>query len=267
MRLSVIGEVDSNGQQSLTVKVVIDDPAKGQARRYRGRDRRLPRILRGTYTFVGTAAAATTAIQALCFIPTDNRIEWSKHETTTFTICVSDGIAPEVKDSGTTVEVYNIGQQFADNWIFGNGCTLSWDERRNLTVGHRQPFGFPLGGGASWSDPFTGQWLLYTDGISAWNAQTGSLVTGAGGTLGGTPGGAASIPAMIIPKPGGDPRVNLFVFAFGTNNKNIRFSEINMSIGANGAVVGLPGREVVGSAPSQDGWVILPHGEPGPITG
>jgi|GEM_PF-2148569 len=258
----VIGEVDFAGLQPLTVKVIMDDAAKGDLVKV-GVGGTFIENPPGTYTFIGTAAQATTAIRILCFVPTDNRIEWSKHETATFTICVSDGIAPEVKDTGTTIEVYNIGQQFADNWIFGNGCTLSWDERRTLTVGQKAPFGLPLGGGGTWSDPKTGEWLLYSDGVSAWipgaAGGLGALVDGASGTMGGASSDASMIPAMIVAKPGGDPRSELFVVAFGARSKNIHFTEIDLSLGTTGAVVGVAGREVGGSSPSQDGWVMLPQ--------
>ncbi|MGK0189473.1 MAG: hypothetical protein ACI9R3_005290, partial [Verrucomicrobiales bacterium] len=257
------GEIIANGTELLTVTVLIDDPAKGTL----GYDPAPPATGgftetsagSGIYQFIGNADEANIAINSLCFIPTDGRIEWSKHETTTLTICVSDLIAPDVKSSLTTIEVYNIGQLFGDNWVFGNGCTLSWDERRNLTVGGGNPFGFPLGGGGTWSDPDTGQWLVYSDGVSAWNAQTGAKLTGADGTLGGSSSDSVNIPAMIVPKPGGDPRVNLYIFAFGSGNKNIHFTEIDLSVGADGAVVGTAGQEIVNTAPSQQGWVILPQ--------
>ncbi len=251
----IIGEVDSNGLQPLTVTVVIDDPVKGELTDLGGFVEGPP----GTYTFLGTAAAATTAIQGLCFVPAEDRIEWSEHETTTFTICVDDGIAPPVCSSGTTIEVYNIGHLFGDNWIFGNGVTLSWDERRNLTVGGGQPFGFPLGGGGTWSDWYTGEWLVYSDGRTAWNAQTGVILTGANGTLGPGLDEDNSIPAMIIPKPGGDPTVNLYIFTTGGNERRVHFTEIDLSVGANGSVVGAAGVQVFGSTPGKEGWAIVPH--------
>ncbi|HUF64156.1 MAG TPA: Ig-like domain-containing protein [Verrucomicrobiales bacterium] len=251
----VIGEVDSNGLQPLTVTVEIDDPAKGELTDLDGFVEGPP----GTYTFFGTAADATTAIQGLCFVPTEDRIEWSKHETTTFTICVDDGIAPPVCSSGTTIEVYNIGHLFGDNWIFGNGVTLSWDERRNLTVGGGQPFGFPLGGGGTWSDWYTGEWLVYSDGRTAWNAQTGMILTGADGTLGAGNGENNSIPAIIVPKPGGNPRENLYIFTTGGNEQRVHFTEIDLSVGLHGAVVDPPGVLVAGSTSSKEGWVLVPH--------
>lgn len=256
----LIGDVDSNGLEILTVKVVIDDPAKGELV-YAG-PLPAPTIIEsppGTYTFSGTPANVTATIRNLCFVPTDNRIDWSKHETTTLTICISDGIAPEVKSDGTTIEVYNIGQQFADNWIFGDGTTMSWNDRRILTVGRRQPFGLPLGGGGTWSNPYTGEWLLYTDGVTAWNPRTGTPIAGAVGTLGGQTSDSNMIPAMVVPKPWGDPNIHLFVFAFASQSRSIRFTEIDLSLGAAGQVVGTPGREVGGSSNSQQGWVLIPH--------
>jgi len=57
----------------------------------------------GTYTFIGTAAAAQTAIRGLVFTPTANHVAVGSTEQTTFTLSVNDGIAPAVTDSTTTV--------------------------------------------------------------------------------------------------------------------------------------------------------------------
>lgn len=255
----LITEVDSYGLQPLIVTITIDDPVKGTLVGPPGSGFVEGPV--GTWTFNGTAADATAAIRLLTFIPTADRLGWSEHDTTTFTISVDDGIAPPVVDSGTTIEVYNIGHQFADNWIFGNGITLSWDEKRNLTVDRRTPFGLPLGGGASWSDPYTGQWLVYADGNTAWNAVTGQVISGANGTLGARAGESNDIPAIIVPKPGGDPRVNLFIFAFGSGGSNeIHLTEVDLSIGPNGSVVGTAGQRITGTISSREGWTVLPHG-------
>ena len=56
----------------------------------------------GTYTFIGTAAAAQTAIRGLIFTPVENRVAAGATEDTTLTITVNDGIASPVTD-GTTV--------------------------------------------------------------------------------------------------------------------------------------------------------------------
>jgi hypothetical protein len=92
-----IGDVD-NPAQTLNVSVSLDVAAKGDFTTLNG----FTDAGGGVYTFSGTAAAATTAIQGMVFDPTDNRIAPTLTETTTFTISVDDGSGP-VTDNTTTV--------------------------------------------------------------------------------------------------------------------------------------------------------------------
>ncbi|MBW2281607.1 MAG: cadherin-like domain-containing protein, partial [Deltaproteobacteria bacterium] len=85
--------------QVLTVVVTLDDAAKGQLSNLGG----FLESPAGTYTFSGTAAAATTAIQGLLFDPTDNRVSTGLTETTQFTITADDTIQPVVTNNTTTV--------------------------------------------------------------------------------------------------------------------------------------------------------------------
>ena len=72
---------------TLTVDVALDSAAKGALTNLSG----FVDNLDGTYTFTGSAAAATAAIQGLTFDPAENRVSPGSTETTTFTITVDDG--------------------------------------------------------------------------------------------------------------------------------------------------------------------------------
>ena len=93
-----IGDVD-NPAQTLSVSVTLDTAAKGAFTTLNG----FTDAGGGVYTFSGTAAAATSAIQGLVFDPADNRVTPGSTETTIFTISVDDGVAAPVTDATTTV--------------------------------------------------------------------------------------------------------------------------------------------------------------------
>jgi Ca2+-binding RTX toxin-like protein len=81
---------------SLTVTIVLDDPTKGALFNLSGGSYN---ALAGIYTFNGSAAEITSALQALLFDPRD-RFDVGSQETTTFSISISisisDGLAPIV---------------------------------------------------------------------------------------------------------------------------------------------------------------------------
>jgi hypothetical protein len=98
---TTIGDVDPSGLVAVTV--AIDSAAKGSFTGASLTSSGFSDAGNGAYTFTGTAAAATTAIRALVFSPTLNRLVGGDTETATFTISVTDGTAPVVTNSGTTV--------------------------------------------------------------------------------------------------------------------------------------------------------------------
>ncbi|WP_160164644.1 Ig-like domain-containing protein [Pedosphaera parvula] len=90
-----LSDVDNSGTQQVTVTVFQDDLAKGtillNASGFNSSN--------GTNTFTGTPAAATTAIKALTYQPTQNRKPVGSTETTTFTIIVSDSELSDIDTS------------------------------------------------------------------------------------------------------------------------------------------------------------------------
>jgi hypothetical protein len=68
-----------------------------------------------------TAAAASTALRGLIFVPTTNgRVTPGSPETTRFTIAVNDGFAPPVIDNNTTVIALN---EFQTKLLASDGIT------------------------------------------------------------------------------------------------------------------------------------------------
>ncbi|MCK5429436.1 MAG: hypothetical protein KAI94_08190, partial [Anaerolineales bacterium] len=93
-----IGDPDSD---TITTTVSLDDPTKGTLSNLGG----FVESPAGTYMFIGTPAAVTTAIRGLIFDPTENRVPVGQTETTTFSISADDGIADPVSDDTTTAIV------------------------------------------------------------------------------------------------------------------------------------------------------------------
>lgn len=100
--------VDPDPGQTLNISVALDDQTKGLFTPASLAASGFINAGGGVYTFAGIAAAATAAIRALVFNPTDNRVAAAATETTTFTITVDDGIAPAAVNSTTTVVSTNV---------------------------------------------------------------------------------------------------------------------------------------------------------------
>ncbi|MCC5980057.1 MAG: DUF4347 domain-containing protein, partial [Salinarimonas sp.] len=94
---------DADGD-NVTVTVALDNAAKGAFTAASLTASGFVDAGGGTYTLSErSAAAATTAIQALVFEPTENRVAPGTTETTTFTITVNDGTTDTVNDTTTVV--------------------------------------------------------------------------------------------------------------------------------------------------------------------
>ncbi len=99
-----ISDPDNGGQQSETVTVSLDDTNKG-ALLVGGSG--FTANADGTYSLSDIAGNVTTAIHALTFVPTPNRLPVGQKETNTFTILVDDGYNPR-SDSSVNVVVTSI---------------------------------------------------------------------------------------------------------------------------------------------------------------
>ncbi|MCX5689580.1 MAG: hypothetical protein NTV94_07315, partial [Planctomycetota bacterium] len=88
---------------TLSISITLDTAAKGVFTPGSLTDSGFASAGGGVYTFSGTATSATTAIRALVFAPTENRVAVGSSETTTFTISANDSVAAAVTNSTTTV--------------------------------------------------------------------------------------------------------------------------------------------------------------------
>ena len=103
-----IADVDNLGAQPVTLSVVIDKPAQGNFTN--GTLSSFTLSSSNRYTFSGTPAAATTAIQGLHFKPRENRLPVGANEVTRFTASVADNGNPSlaVTNSDTQVRATSI---------------------------------------------------------------------------------------------------------------------------------------------------------------
>src|SRR3569623_720834 len=99
----VIGDTDLPAQ-TLTVTVTPDDAAKGQfTAASLTASGFVAGGVNGSYTFTGTAAQATAAIDALVYQPTTSRLVVGASETMSFTIAINDGAGGSVVNHQTVI--------------------------------------------------------------------------------------------------------------------------------------------------------------------
>ncbi len=110
-----------------------------------------------------------------------------------------------------------------NTWIFGTGCAITWDADGNATAS-TNPVINTAEGVATWSDTDTGELVLFTDGITAWNKDNTVIATG----LGGNPSAAQS--GIILPVPGVEDHYYIVAMPInGATDDAIRYSRFNMS--------------------------------------
>ncbi len=98
---ATIGDVDEP-QQALTLTITLSSSLNGVLSNLAGGSYN---STTGVYTVGGIASIVTTAINGLIFTPTPNQAAPASTLTTSFSITVSDGIAPTVSDAITSVVV------------------------------------------------------------------------------------------------------------------------------------------------------------------
>jgi ELWxxDGT repeat protein/VCBS repeat-containing protein len=134
-----IGDADTP-VQTMAVTITLDDPAKGgftaaslTASGFIGGG------VAGSYTFTGTAAQATIAIETLIFAPTENRLLVGDSETTTFTVTVNDGAGGSVVNHLTTVTATSANDAptlVADSAAVNEDATASTSTRAAGVLGN-----------------------------------------------------------------------------------------------------------------------------------
>ena len=148
------------------------------------------------------------------------------------------------------------------NWVFGGHCSLSWDGQGQRTAG-TNPVINTVEGVATYRDPQSGQLILFTDGITAWNGNDAVVSTG---PLGGHPSAAQS--GIIVPVPGQTDE--FYIFAQPRLRGAVQVSRFDMS--GDGALIAGPtviagtsdSAETLGAAPHlnlRDFWIITSTGE------
>lgn len=102
----VITEVDDQGQEALVVRVVVDDPEAGAFTSLGGFVETPAGS--GLYQFTGTAAAATTALHGLVFVPTENYFIVPTTQPVTFTLTVEDPYISQPVAASLVVNVQTV---------------------------------------------------------------------------------------------------------------------------------------------------------------
>jgi hypothetical protein len=139
----------------------------------------------------------------------------------------------------------------ADTWTFGNGCRMAWNADASIITLSRDPKIATTEGCASFSDPATGNLLIYTDGRFVWN--------GAGTQVhSGMPGDPSSMHSgVIVPVPGAPGTV--YVFAHGaTSSSSVQYARFDLTQGS-ALIAGSIGSVDVGASAGREGMLVIPH--------
>lgn len=144
----------------------------------------------------------------------------------------------------------------ADTWNFGNFCRMKWNAAATSFTFTTAP-GINTGEGcASFSNPATGDLLLYTDGIRVWNAAGTQLF----GALPGDPSSMHS--GVVVPVPGAPGKV--YVFGHGreasTGFSWRRFDTTSGTAVDDGNTAGGSGTITFGGGtPGREGMIAVQH--------
>ncbi len=196
---------DADASQSVLVTINLDTAAKGVFTSASLTASGFVDAGGGAYTFSGTAAQATTAIRALVFNPTDNRVAVNSTETTTFTISVDDAIAAAATNSTTTA----VSTSINDDATF-TGASAGQAVADNSTVSPFSAFTISDVDNPSQSLSVSVTLDLAAKGVFTSNSLTASGFVHAGGgvyTFTGTAAAATSAIQQLVFQPG-ENRVN-----------------------------------------------------------
>jgi hypothetical protein len=128
------------------------------------------------------------------------------------------------------------GQQFQNNnWYFGNGATISFQNNGAPILGSPTTSLFTDEGSSSISD-INGTLLFYSDGGTVWDANDAVMANGAN-IQGFGYGGSSVQSCIIIKKPGSANLYYIFCAAeSGAPSTPFSYSIVDMSIGTGSAV-------------------------------
>ncbi|PKN53829.1 MAG: hypothetical protein CVU56_29785, partial [Deltaproteobacteria bacterium HGW-Deltaproteobacteria-14] len=139
-----------------------------------------------------------------------------------------------------------------DVWNFGVRCRIVWNAAGTNFSFTTDPSISTSEGCASFSDPETGQLLIYTDGTTVWN---GSGVAVPGISL---PGNSSSLHSgVIVPVPGTPGEV----YVLGHSSGSTSTAGYHRFALSNGAVtsVGSTGTINLGTSAAREGMLVIPH--------
>ena len=144
-------------------------------------------------------------------------------------------------------------------WVLGdNGTKIDFSS--GVPVVSDTPSSQFEEGFASWTDPGTGELVLYSNGSTVWNGQTNQILANGTGLSGDY---RDAQPAAIVPVPGERDQFYLFQMNYSLFGR-INYSIVDMGVGSNGSVtlknqsVGIfeEAMDVIPHANGDDYWVL-----------
>ncbi|MBL8788238.1 MAG: VCBS repeat-containing protein, partial [Deltaproteobacteria bacterium] len=140
----------------------------------------------------------------------------------------------------------------ADVWPFGSGCRITWNADASALTFGTDPVMATFEGCAAFSDPQSGELLIYTDGIRVWNAA--GVQKNVGANLPGDPSSLHS--GVIVPVPGSPGKV--YVFGHGATASNgISWQRYDLTNGV--GYDNVSGSVTFGGSAGREGMFVLPH--------
>ncbi len=153
----------------------------------------------------------------------------------------------------------------ADTWNFGVRCRMQWNADASAFTASVDPVISTAEGCASFSNPATGDLLVYSDGTTIWRGDGTTIATGLAGNS------SSLHSAVVVPRPLNPNR--LFIITHGASaSSTVAFREINLAppvtaVGSNvsrtldgGAATGREGMVVIPHANGTDYWVVVSGG-------
>ncbi|TNF27644.1 MAG: HYR domain-containing protein, partial [Deltaproteobacteria bacterium] len=138
-----------------------------------------------------------------------------------------------------------------DVWNFGSHCRVVWNASATAFTFTTDPSIATGEGCTSFSDPETGQLLIYSDGITVWNGSGTSVFTG-------LPGDPSSLHSgVIVPVPGSPGQVYVFGHSWGSTS-TAAYRKFALNAGAVTSV-GTTGTVSLGSGAGREGMLVVQH--------